>query len=133
MQLCHQAAISDYLQYLRTNKTEVQQLFDDLLISVTSFFRDPESWDALQSLVIRPLVEHTDPDEQIRAWVPGCSTGEEAYSLAILFYEEMRAWFSRTLPLCSVKLAAGGTRLPDPPESVPEGRGTGRRRRSHIY
>jgi two-component system CheB/CheR fusion protein len=88
MQLCHQAAISDYLQYLRTNKTEVQQLFDDLLISVTSFFRDPESWDALQSLVIRPLVEHTDPDEQIRAWVPGCSTGEEAYSLAILFHEE---------------------------------------------
>jgi two-component system, chemotaxis family, CheB/CheR fusion protein len=88
MQLCHQVTIADYLQYLRTHKTEIQQLFDDLLISVTSFFRDPESWEALQSLVVHPLVEHTDPDEQIRAWVPGCSTGEEAYSLAILFHEE---------------------------------------------
>src|SRR5262249_23934848 len=88
MQLCHQATFTGYLQYLRTQKAEVQQLFDDLLISVTSFFRDAESWLALQSVVIRSLVEHTDPGEQIRAWVPGCSTGEEAYSLANLFYEE---------------------------------------------
>jgi two-component system, chemotaxis family, CheB/CheR fusion protein len=88
MQLCHQATFADYLQYLRTHITEVQQLFDDLLISVTTFFRDSESWEALQSLVIHPLVEYTDPDEQLRAWVPGCSTGEEVYSLAILFNEE---------------------------------------------
>src|SRR5262249_14525610 len=67
MQLCHQATFTGYLQYLRTQKAEVQQLFDDLLISVTSFFRDGESWLALQSVVIRSLVEHTDPGEQIRA------------------------------------------------------------------
>jgi two-component system, chemotaxis family, CheB/CheR fusion protein len=88
MQLCHQPTIGDYLQYLRTHVTEIQGLFDDLLISVTSFFRDPEAWRALKQLVVRFLVEHTDPGEQLRAWVPGCATGEEAYSLGILFHEE---------------------------------------------
>jgi two-component system CheB/CheR fusion protein len=88
MQLCHQASIAEYLHYLRTHVTEVQQLFDDLLISVTTFFRDAESWEALYSQVIRPIIEQIDVDEQIRVWVPGCSTGEEAYSLAILFHEE---------------------------------------------
>src|SRR4030095_11444143 len=51
-------------------------------------FRDPESWVALQRSVIGPLVEATKADEQIRVWVPGCATGEEAYSIAILFHEE---------------------------------------------
>ena len=58
------------------------------MISVTTFFRDPEAWEALQSQVIAPLVESSDPSEQIRVWVPGCATGEEAFTLAILFHEE---------------------------------------------
>ena len=52
------------------------------------FFRDPEAWDALQKLVVDPLVEHSDPSEQIRVWIPGCATGEDAYTVAILFREE---------------------------------------------
>ncbi len=55
---------------------------------MTSFFRDPESWSALQSEVIGPLLEHADPDDQIRVWVPGCASGEEAYTVAMLFQEE---------------------------------------------
>ena len=88
MQLAHQLTIVDYAGYARAHPTEIQALFDDLLISVTSFFRDPDSWAALQAQVIRPLVEGADAEHQIRAWVPGCATGEEAYSLAILFHEE---------------------------------------------
>src|SRR5262249_9478772 len=53
-----------------------------------TFFRDPEAWASLQEKVIGPLIESTDADEQLRAWVVGCATGEEAYSLAILFAEE---------------------------------------------
>jgi len=88
MQLVHQLTIGDYLRYLREHLPEVQSLFDDFLISVTTFFRDPESWAALQRSVIGPLVEATKAEEQIRVWVPGCATGEEAYTIAILFHEE---------------------------------------------
>ena len=87
MQLSHQAKIADYLQYLQANGTEVRSLFDDLLISVTSFFRDPEAWEAIKSQVVGPLIETAEPGEQIRVWVPGCATGEEAYTIAILFQE----------------------------------------------
>ncbi|SRR5579875_721776 len=88
MQLCHQATIVDYLEYLRAHVTEIQGLFEDLLISVTSFFRDPGAWEALRHQVISFLIENTESGEQLRAWVPGCATGEEAYTLAILFHEE---------------------------------------------
>lgn len=87
LQLTQQLTIADYWEYLRANAPEGQALFDDLLISVTAFFRDPEAWEALQKAVIGPLVERVGADEQIRAWVPGCATGEEAYTLAILFNE----------------------------------------------
>jgi two-component system, chemotaxis family, CheB/CheR fusion protein len=89
MQLNHRASLDQYLDLLKDNAQEVQALFDDLLISVTSFFRDPAAWEALRALVIAPLVEHAQPNQAIRAWVPGCATGEEAYTLAILFREEM--------------------------------------------
>ncbi len=89
MQLSHQPGFADHLRYLRENPEETLALFDDLLITVTTFFRDPEAWAALQERVIGPLVEHADPAEPIRCWVPGCATGEEAYTLAILFQEEI--------------------------------------------
>jgi two-component system CheB/CheR fusion protein len=88
MQLTHQATLTDYLRYQRGDAAEVQALLDDLLISVTAFFRDPEAWAALQSTVIAPLVEQAGVDDPVRAWVPGCATGEEAFTLAMLFQEE---------------------------------------------
>jgi two-component system CheB/CheR fusion protein len=88
MQLAHCASIADYLEYLRDNVEEARRLFDDLLISVTTFFRDPEAWAALSTQVIAPLVERAGANEQLRVWVPGCATGEEAFTLAILFEEE---------------------------------------------
>ena len=78
-----------YLALLRENPEEIQALFDDLLISVTTFFRDPAAWEALRMQVVVPLVERAPVDEPFRVWVPGCATGEEAYTLAILFREEL--------------------------------------------
>jgi two-component system, chemotaxis family, CheB/CheR fusion protein len=89
MQLSHRTGIRGYLTYLEGNVEEVQALFNDLLITVTMFFRDPRAWEELRQRVVAPLVRDARPDEMIRCWVPGCATGEEAYSLAILFGEEM--------------------------------------------
>jgi len=89
MQLNHCSGIGPYLTFLRENSDEVQALFDDLLISVTTFFRDPDSWEAVRVRAIANLVAGADPDQPIRVWVPGCATGEEAYTLAILFREEI--------------------------------------------
>jgi two-component system, chemotaxis family, CheB/CheR fusion protein len=89
MQLNHCTSLEQYLTLLKDRPDEVQALFDDLLISVTSFFRDPAAWEALRTQVIAPLVEQTQPNQSIRVWVPGCATGEEAYTIAILFREEI--------------------------------------------
>lgn len=81
--------IDDYVTYLSKNEREVFVLFKDLLIGVTSFFRDPEAFKALQNkFLLRLLAEKLDGAD-VRIWVPGCSTGEEAYSLAILMQECM--------------------------------------------
>ncbi|HBA54935.1 MAG TPA: chemotaxis protein CheR, partial [Syntrophorhabdus aromaticivorans] len=76
-----------YLRYLQQHPDEVTALFRDLLIGVTSFFRDPEAFAALETRVIPRLFDDKLADEAIRVWVPGCSTGEEAYSIAILLQE----------------------------------------------
>jgi two-component system CheB/CheR fusion protein len=78
--------ISDYVTYLREHSTEVQALFEDILIHVTSFFRDPSAFEALQTKVF-PAIANKGPDVPIRIWVAGCSTGEEAYSIAICLLE----------------------------------------------
>lgn len=77
-----------YVQYLRDNPDEVDTLFRELLIGVTSFFRDPEAWEALR-LNIDELLASKPADHVVRAWVAGCSTGEEAYSLAMVLREAM--------------------------------------------
>jgi two-component system CheB/CheR fusion protein len=87
MQLTGELSIPGYLHYLRSHPPEIEALFGDFLIPVTSFFRDPDSWAALQTQVIQPLLRHVETDEQIRVWVPGCSSGEEAYTVAMLFLE----------------------------------------------
>ena len=88
MQLNHRSGFDEYLAYLRDTPEEIQALFDDLLITVTTFFRDPDAWEALRTQVIVPLVER-EQNQPIRIWVPGCATGEEAYTVAILFREEL--------------------------------------------
>jgi two-component system, chemotaxis family, CheB/CheR fusion protein len=78
--------LGDYASYLQQSPREVDSLHEDLLIHVTSFFREPESFEALKETVL-PRLLATHGGEPIRAWVPGCSTGEEAYSLAITLLE----------------------------------------------
>ncbi|MCB9567801.1 MAG: hypothetical protein H6710_11425 [Myxococcales bacterium] len=80
-----------YLHLLRDDPVEQQRLARDLLISVTSFFRDPAAFHALRSEVIEPLIAHAAPDTKVRVWVAACATGEEAYSLGIELLEAMSA------------------------------------------
>jgi two-component system CheB/CheR fusion protein len=83
------ASVYAYVESLNHEPKEVEQLFRDLLISVTHFFRDTEAFDLLAAKVIPRLFEGKDADGFVRVWVPGCATGEEAYSLAILLREHM--------------------------------------------
>ncbi len=80
-----------YARYLQQTPAEVEKLFRDLLIGVTQFFRDPELFSVLETQVIAALVAGKPEGGTIRIWVPGCSTGEEAYSIAILVAERMEA------------------------------------------
>ena len=81
--------ISDFVKYLQQTPLEVDSLFKDMLIGVTNFFRDPEAFKILKEQVLPGLLKNKDPDSLIRIWCVGCSTGEEAYSLAILFSEAL--------------------------------------------
>ena len=82
------ASMEEYVQVLRKDTREIQILFRELLIGVTSFFRDMEAFDILQARVLQSLLEERTAGAPVRAWVAGCSTGEEAYSLAIMLQEE---------------------------------------------
>ncbi|WP_239451238.1 chemotaxis protein CheB [Methanosarcina horonobensis] len=81
--------IDEYVHYLEKKPAEVEALYRDFLISVTSFFRNSKAFDALQEEVIPNFFVGKRPNDTIRIWVPGCSTGEEAYSIGILFQEYM--------------------------------------------
>jgi two-component system CheB/CheR fusion protein len=83
--------ISAYYNFLRENPAELTKLAKDMLIGVTSFFRDPEAFAELREKVIKPLVLESNRATPLRAWIAGCATGEEAYSIAILVMEEMAA------------------------------------------
>jgi len=80
----------EYLDLLRENEEERRRLTKDLLINVTDFFRDREAFDALNEAAIRQIAENAGPTEEIRMWIAGCSTGEEAYSLTILMLEALK-------------------------------------------
>lgn len=79
--------VSDYVDYLRQNPAEVGELYQDILINVTSFFRDREAFESLKSLIFPVIMKNRVPGEPVRIWVAGCSTGEEAYSIAIVLME----------------------------------------------
>ncbi|MEI7896926.1 MAG: chemotaxis protein CheB [bacterium] len=81
--------INTYVRFLQENPKEVEILFKELLIGVTSFFRDTAVWNKLKESVIPDLINTLPDGHVLRAWVPGCSTGEEAYSLAIIFKEAL--------------------------------------------
>ena len=98
---------SNYERFVRENPQELDLLFKELLIGVTSFFRDPEAWERLKAEILPALVRDRSSNQQLRAWVAGCATGEEAYSLAIVFTEvvaELDAASSSTLRIFATDL-----------------------------
>lgn len=87
MAIKHAYTLEEYLQVLRKDKVEQQALFQDMLIQVSSFFKDPKTFDTLCKSILPELIENKKDNEPIRLWVPGCATGEEVYSLAICLQE----------------------------------------------
>jgi two-component system CheB/CheR fusion protein len=81
--------LAAYVHYLQENSQELDLLFKELLIGVTCFFRDPAAWEELRHEILPALIASRPNGHVLRAWVPGCSTGEEAYSLAMVFKEVM--------------------------------------------
>jgi two-component system CheB/CheR fusion protein len=80
-----------YLELLNNDRAELKNLADDLFINVTRFFRDPKAFDLLAEKIVPELVRAQPPEQPIRIWVAACSSGEEAYSIAMLFLEEIAA------------------------------------------
>ena len=81
--------LKGYIKFLRENKDEAGKLYEDLLINVTSFFRDPKVFDALKKQVLPAIIKNRSKGQGVRIWVPACSSGEEAYSIAICLLEAM--------------------------------------------
>ncbi|CAA7621472.1 chemotaxis protein CheB [Magnetospirillum sp. UT-4] len=102
MQINRVATLPEYVELLRRSPLEASQLYKELLIGVTKFFRDAEAFQVLKDQVIPQIVERAGERDTIRVWVCGCATGEEAYSMAILFSEEI----ARTRKLVEVKIFA---------------------------
>jgi len=92
MGLCRLDDVERYIEYLRDHRDEVQALGKDLAIGVTAFFREPAAFEVLERVVVPDLIQrNARTNGPIRVWVPGCSTGEEAYSVAMLFLEQFAA------------------------------------------
>src|ERR1700722_14654484 len=99
--------LAGYVRYLQENSQELDLLFKELLIGVTSFFRGPACWEELRKKILPALIAHRPNGHVLRAWVPGCSTGEEAYSLAMVFKEVM----DKIKPRKKIKLQVFATDL----------------------
>ncbi len=97
MTLHRMGRLDHYVRYVQQHRDELHALYKDMLITVTSFFRDPEAFDALKSGVLPRLMEGKDASKAIRVWVPACASGEEAYSIAICLIElcEDKGWDER--------------------------------------
>ena len=101
MALLQMDTLASYLTYVREHQTEVDALYQDVLIGVTSFFRDPATFETLVQEIFPHLLATTTADSPIRAWVPGCSTGEEVYSLAMCLLECLT---KRSLPTPPIQI-----------------------------
>lgn len=82
-------SLPNYIEFLKVTPHEIETLTQDFLISVTSFFRDPEAFDFIEKNVIPDILKKLTSEEELKMWVAGCATGEEAYSLAILLFEQL--------------------------------------------
>lgn len=133
MQVVGATTLQAYIEQLHIDPEEPGALFRDLLISVTRFFRDQDTFDELEKQVIPRLFKHLQPDAAVRIWVPGCATGEEAYSLAILLREHLdqMSWTPRVqLFATDIDMAAIATaRLGRYPATLLEGLTPDRRKR----
>jgi two-component system, chemotaxis family, CheB/CheR fusion protein len=89
MQMISIKGFGNYIDYLEVHPEEFSQLFNTILINVTSFFRDPEVWDFLKSDIIPRIISNKKPDETIRVWCAGTASGEEAYTIAMLLCEAL--------------------------------------------
>ena len=89
MQILEIADLASYAARLEADRDEILQLFRDLLINVTNFFRDQDAFEALETTVIPALFESRGADDTVRIWIPGCATGEEVFSIGILLREHM--------------------------------------------
>ncbi|WP_232824730.1 chemotaxis protein CheB [Algibacillus agarilyticus] len=118
--------LPEYHQYIKNNLKEVSLIKQDLLIGVTQFFRDQEVWDYLYDEVIKPLVLHHE-DDPIRVWCAGCSTGEEPYTIAMLFKAAMQELnltrqvkiFASDIDQSAVSFAANGIYPPSIASEIP--------------
>lgn len=99
--------IASYVHFLQENPKEANILFKELMIGVTNFFRDPVVWEKLEKTVIPEIIDKVQHDSVLRAWIAGCSTGEEAYSLAIVFKEALE----KTNPHAGISLQIFATDL----------------------
>lgn len=128
MMMVNIGSTEDYLQHLLQDPNELDTLYRDLLVEVTVFFRDQPAFDLLQSEIIPDIVAQTEPDDTIRIWVPGCATGEEAYSLAMLFREALDKTgkineiklFATDVHQTSIEAASAGLYKEAAVKSVPE-------------
>jgi two-component system CheB/CheR fusion protein len=102
LQLTQSGSLEAYVERLANDTAELDDLFHDLLIGVTRFFRDGGAFSCLEERIIPELVERSKQNDELRVWVAGCATGEEAYSLAILMQEELRKRGAR----CRLKILA---------------------------
>ena len=92
MGLNHIEGLDNYIKILRDDASELNQLYQDFLIDVSGFFRDREAFDVLAQQIIPELIRHKGKSEiPIRVWIPGCASGEEAYTIAMLFYEAINS------------------------------------------
>lgn len=126
--ICGLKSIREYIDYIHSHPEELALLHKDLLIGVTHFFRDPDAFEALQNQVLPQLMKNKGDHHEIRVWVAGCSTGEEAYSLAIMFREYMEQLdmyfdvkiFATDLDKDSIEFACLGLYSAKLVESIPE-------------
>jgi len=88
--------IDEYVKYLQTNPAETKALYQDMLINVTSFFRNPKMFDALKAQIFPPIIKNRSVEGSLRIWTPGCASGEETYSVAIALLEYLGDKASQT-------------------------------------
>ena len=109
--------MSQYLRYLQENPNEIDLLFNEFLINVTNFFRDPEAFESLKQGALKDMIKEKSDLDILRVWVPGCSSGEEVYSIAIIIKELLEETnknlevqiFGTDLDANSIKTARSGT------------------------